>query len=488
MIREVAFSHFFGATPLFSSFRFAFQLPNLTRKLFGEGALTSSFVPVFAKTRELDGDDEAQKLAGGVFAMLAICLTGLLILAEAGLILGGVMSNWKPVWKLAGIMMPYMVLICGTAFLGSTLNVLGYFAIPAIAPMILNVIMIAATWFGGSRMGLAPEDHLVVVALSVLVSGVCQMGLQWWWLARRGMRPQLNLDWSSPRTKRVIHLMLPLMVGVSAVQFNTFADSLIAYFMVKDGRGVAILSYAQYMNNLPLGIFATAIATAIFPMLARHVANRNDKDFMAAVSTGLRTSLFVAIPAGIGLMLVAVPMVRVLFEHGEFSPSDTPRVARAISCYALGMWAYSIQQILVRAFYSLEDNRTPVRISITMLCLNFVLNIILVMTPLREGGVALATATTGTLQGILLAVTLRKRLPAMQWAPLVSMALRCVAASAVMAAVVATLRGWSPLGPILPEHVFFELVACVVGGAAAYLVAARVLKVSELSLILHRRR
>ena len=406
------------------------------------------------------------------------------LLVEGGLLIAGWAMGWSHVLRMTAVMMPYMVLICVTAFLGGTLNVLNRFAAPALAPMILNVVIIATAWVAGRVTELDESVHLTLIAYSVVFAGALQLASQWIWLRAIGYRVAFNFDWSAPRVRKVMRLMVPLVFGASAIQFNTFADSLIAQFMVPDGRGLSVLGYAQYINHLPLGIFSTALATAIFPMLSRRAAAGDRTGFAEVAQTGVRTTLFIALPAGVGLILIASPLIRVLYEHGEFGPADTARVSRALSLYCLGMWAYSLQQILVRAFFAMEDNRTPVRISMAMLGLNFVLNICLVLTPLREAGVALATAITGAIQAVLLAVALRKKVAHMHWRGVAGTTIKACVATAIMALAVWTLRGDSPWGTILPGGDVLRLAALVVAGGTTYVLAARLLGMKELGLIL----
>ena len=314
LIRETGFSHFFGASPLFSAYRVAFQIPNLARRLFGEGALTSSFIPVFTRTLETEGDLQGKQLAGAVFTLLTTILIGLLVLIETGLLVASFFVQ-GPTLTLSAITMPYMVFICVTAFFGGVLNGLHRFAAPAIAPILLNVVSISAIWIGGSILHLQTYTHLILISCSVLVSGVLQLGLQLAWLRSCNFTIRVNWGWSSPAVQRIVRLMMPMIIGMSAVQLNTFADTLIALFLVEDGRGPAILGYAQYVSHLPLGIFGTALATAIFPLLAKRVAEKDTAGFKQVVEMGLRTSLFIAIPAGVGLILVADPLIQIGRAH-----------------------------------------------------------------------------------------------------------------------------------------------------------------------------
>jgi putative peptidoglycan lipid II flippase len=487
VVREHAYSQFFGASPLLSAFRVAFQIPNLARRLFGEGALTASFIPVFARFREDDGEESARRLAGGAFTLLTAILLGLLAVGEAGLL---AVMIWQrgPALSLTALLLPYMVLICLTAFFAGILNAEHRFAAPAVAPMLLNIVMIAAVWIGGSILELETYMHLQFVAWSVLFAGVLQLALQLGWLRACRFRLRLTFDWRSSGVRQVMTLMAPMMLGMSALQINTFLDSMIAYFLVPDGKGTAILGYSQYMSNLPLGIFGTAVATAIFPLLARHMARKDHDGFLRSVEAGLRTSLYISLPAGVGLMLLAVPLVRFLFESDQFTPSDTRRVVLALVLYCTGIWAYAVQQMLVRAFHSMQNSRTPVRIACMMVVLNFTLNIVLVQTRLQEAGVALATAITASIQAVMLAIAFNRSLPGLRWRSVMWSTMRCLLAVVLMAAAVSVLRGWSPIGAVLPASDLLHLAACTAAGLAVYYLATRLLGLEEGAIILGKRK
>ncbi len=485
LAREMAYGYFFGISAPLSDFRIAFQIPNLTRRLFGEGALTSSFIPVFAKCRSADGDEAAKRLAGGVLTLVVAILTAMLIVAEVGLLIAQAKSP-HPVLQLTIILLPYMVLICATALLAGVLNSLHRFAAPAIAPILLNVIIIATTWICGEYMELDPHAHLKLIAYSVLVAGILQVVIQVVWLRAIKFRIVANFDWRSPSVQRVVMLIVPMIVGVSAIQLNTFVDSMIAYLLVEDGKGPATLGYAQYLGHLPLGVFATAIATAIFPLLSQRAAESDDDGFAKSFDSGLRTSLFIAIPSAVGLIMIAPLLVRLLYQRGEFTSADTDRVVTALVCYSLGLWAYSLQQIMVRGYYAKENMKTPVRISVAMVGLNFALNILLVKTSLREAGVALATAITAAIQVGLLGVFLKKDICEMRWGSMAWSGLKAFIASAVMAAALWLLDENSTIGTALPINDVVRLMIAVGGGATVFAVVAKILKCDELNILLRK--
>ncbi len=478
VFREYAFSHFFAATPLMSSFTIAFLVPNLARKLFGEGALTSSFIPIFSRIREQDGDEDAKKLAGSVFTLLTAVLTVLLILAELGLLITS-RFTWGPTLSLTAILMPYMVMICVTAFFGGVLNSLNRFAAPAIAPMLLNVVLIASIWGSAAVMDVDMNTQLRLIAYSVLAAGLLQVGLQVWWLNSCGFRIKPNFNWSSTAVRQIMVMMGPMIVGLSGVQVNTFFDHIIAAKWVEDGQGPAILRYSQYISHLPLAVFGTALATAIFPLLSQRRAQKDHEGFAEVVEMGLRTAVFISVPAAVGLIMVANPVVRIICEHGLFTKADTVRVVTAIHWYCLPICAFAAMHIMVRAFYSLEDSKTPMRISLFNLVLNLALNVALVFR-FKEAGVAMATAITGNLQAIMLAVCLRKRIPDIPWRPVASTAIRSLLAVAVMIGAILALRSVFSLGE------WSDFILSTIAGALSFAVAAKLLKLEEMRILLRR--
>ncbi|GJM23833.1 MAG: putative lipid II flippase MurJ [Phycisphaerae bacterium] len=485
LAREMAYGYFFGISTQLSEFRIAFLIPNLTRRLFGEGALTSAFIPVFAKCRNSDGDEAAKRLAGGVVTLVAVILTTLLVFAEIGLLI----AQWnspRPVIHLTIILLPYMVLICLTATLAGVLNSLHRFAAPALAPILLNVIIIGTTWFGGKWLDLNQQDHFILIAFSVLAAGVVQVTIQVLWLKSINFSIIPNFDWRSPQVMRVIKLTIPMIVGASAIQLNTLIDSLIAYLLVKDGEGPATLGYAQQLGYLPLGVFSTAIATAIFPLLSERVAEDDEIGFAKSLDSGLRTSLFFAIPSAVGLIMTAPLLVRLAFERGEFNSADSERVVAAMVCYCLGLWAFALQQILVRGYYAKENTKTPIRISLAMVGLNFLLNIILVQTALREAGVALATAITASLQVGLLAMCLRNNICEFRWASTAWSGFKACVAAAVMAGVLWLLSESSGVGSTLPIGDGLRLALSVAVGAIVFAIVSRILRCDELDILMRK--
>lgn len=483
LAREYAYSHFFGIDPLFSGFRVAFMVPNLARALFGEGAISSAFVPVFTEVLQKDGRERARDLAGTAFALLGGLLCALTLLIEGGVLLAQLVHH-SDTLKLTAIMLPYLVLICLAGFSGGMLNALNRFGVPAAAPMLLNAIIIAVTAVGGLLLGLNMTQLAYATAFGVLVAGVAQFGGQIIEMRRAKCSPRLNLRWRDPDLRRILVLMLPMIVGLSALQLNVLADNLVALAFVPDGRGPAVLGYAHMLYHLPQGVFSIALATAIFPLFSARAAERDHAGLARAFESGIRVSLFIALPASLGLILLAEPIVSLIYQHrgGRFGPEATRYVSRAVICYSLGLWAFSIQPILARAFYALQDAKTPVRVGVISVALNLVLNLILVF-PLAEGGIALATSFASAVQVIWLSRSLRRRLPEVRWGQVVAGFARTALAVAAMSAFLWVIQRPAALGQ---SSYLLLLAVAIPGGVAVFAATSFALRCREASELLSR--
>jgi putative peptidoglycan lipid II flippase len=483
LVREIAFSYFFGILPLFSSYRVAFMVPNLARRLFGEGAMASSFVPVFTEVLHKDGRDRARALAGTAFTLLGagLCALALVIMIGLGI------AHWlrpSPTLHLTIIMMPYMVLICLAGFAGGMLNSLNRFGVPAAAPILLNVVLILVLVVGGIAAGLDRHTLVYAVAIGVLVAGVLQFGAQLVEMRRADCWPKLNLLWRDPDLRRILALMGPMVVGLSAMQLNVLADNLIALFFVPGGRGPAVLGYAHMLYHLPQGVFGIALATAIFPLLSAKAAQQDHVGLARTFESGIRVSVFIALPASLGLILLADPIVALVYQHrgGQFGPEATDHVSRTLIFYCLGLWAFSVQPTLARAFYALQDARTPVRVGVTTVALNLILSFVLVF-PLAEGGIALATAIASAIQVVWLAAAFKRRLAEVHWPAVVA----GLAKTAVAVAVMSAFLIWLPRTSLLNSASdLILLVIAIPGGAALFALTARLLRCQELSELLSR--
>ena len=498
LLRVGVLSRLFGTDAVLGNFYFAFLIPNLFRRLAGEGALAAAFLPEYQKEHDRD-PEAAQALAGLTAGALLGVLGVIVLLAECVLFMFAAMpeSPSTTIW-LTMIMLPYAPLVCLVALLGAMLQVHGRFGPTAAAPIILNVCLAGAA--GLFWWHLSPDDaqgRLVVAASmsgAVVFAGLLQAA--WSWIALR-RRTRLTLDRSGlPGVRRVLGAMAPMLLGLGALQLNTLIDGFIAnwpnlsssdtVFGVAyplDEHAMTTLTFAQRLYHFPLGVFGIAVATAIYPLLAARAGDL--AAFGSTVRRGLRLVFFIGLPAGVGLMLVRQPLTAIVLEGGNFSQTDTDRVAFVVLGYATSIWAYSAVQVLTRAFYAREDRATPVRLAVSMIALNLTLNLILIWTPLQEAGLAWSTAVSATLQAVLLWWLLHRKTGALFNGAMLRSLLRTVALTGVMSVAVggsvlalgdgANWVGW-----------LWRLGVCVLVGAVSFGGLALLLRMPELSWAMGR--
>lgn len=503
--RDMACAALFGAGMVWDAFSFAFRVPNLFRRLFGEGALSAAFVPAVSQCLEQDGLREAGRMAGLVGGALIVVLSALVALGELVIAAIAVAAGPGPRWGLAllltAVLLPYALLICLTAFLSATLHALRRFAAPALAPALLNVCWIAAVLLVAPVISPAPRMRILVVALAVVTAGVLQVALQLTALRRAGFRWRPLFQLLDPYVRRVAVSMVPVALGLAAFQLNVLLDGVIAISLAgPEGEvglrlgGMAlpypmrvgansVLYYANRLMQMPLGVFGVALATAVFPALSRQAAGRDWKGFSASVTRGLRLVMFIGIPAGVGLILLRRQAVSLLFERGAFTAGMTSRTAFVLVFYSAGLWAYCALHLLVRAFYGLQRPGVPARLAAAMVGLNLALNLVLVW-PLREAGLALATAVCAALQVVVLLDKLRRTVPLEGLAPLgVTLGKTCCAAAAMAVVAWGALQLLSGQPPSLATRLVRVLVPAG-AGFLTYVLAAGVLRAEELHMVL----
>ena len=486
LVRDAVFASVFGAGWAASAFSLAFMVPNLFRRLFGEGALSAAFIPVFTDVRQQGNGQRASRLAGTVLVGVAILLAVLVLLGE------GVVAGLKPLveptprneltLRLAAVMLPYALLICAVALMGGLLNVLGHFAAPAGAPIVLNLCIISAIAAGVWVGGLDVETHLTWLAVGVLIAGVLQLALQWLAVRARGFQIHLALDVRDEAVRRIAWLTGPMALGLAVVQINALADVLIAYVFVPHGGAPNKLYLAQRLYQFPMGVFLIALTTAIYPQFSRMATDRDRVGFGDSIVRGLRMVIFIGLPASAGLILMREPLVALLFEHGKFLHADTTRTASILLFYAAGIWAYGLQMMLGRGFYALQDSKTPVRIAMAMVVLNLALNLILVhvLPEPQERGLALATAICAVIQSAWLAAVLSSRVGHVHWAGLWRQLMRVAVATIGMTAACLAIARFLGPRPVV------QVAGVLVVGVVTYVAASRLMKIEELRDLLRR--
>ncbi len=508
LVRDIAYGHFFGAGGLLDAWIIAFRIPNLSRRLFGEGAASASFVPIYSEVLYQDRE-KAAMLLNTVVTVLFVILSSLVILGEAiiwfyyGLF--AEKSETKLILSLSSIMLPYMLFVCMVAILAGILNVHRHFARPALAPIVLNIFIIGTILFTGWLLKLNSREQLFYVAVAVLVAGLMQIAIQIQPLRRSGIsiRPAWHVH--SESFKKILLLMGPMILGLTVTQINTLADDLIAWwFSGSEEKGrffeflgaqiqypmwrgsVSHLYYAQRLYQLPLGVLGISLATAIFPVMSADAARKDLAALRITISRGIRGTVFVALPATIGMIMVARPLITAAFEHGRFTGADTNMVVTTLFFYALGLCAYFAQQILARAFYSMQDSKTPMRSALIAVFANFLLNLTLIWF-LGRAGLAASTAVCAYIQVIILTLVLRTRLGHSILDGLPVTLVKTLVATAVMwfvgAAFIFLMKG-------LPDGRLFNVLrlgVVVPSAVAVYVLCAKLLHIEMLSLFVGKK-
>jgi len=493
----------FGANRATDSFWTAFRVPNVFRRLFGEGALSAAFVPVFTETAEHQGWEKARIVLANCAGVLAILLGGIVVLIELGLVCALIFfpGQWDRtlLLHLTMIVLPFMITICLLALGSAGLNCKGHFAYPAFAPIILNVFLIAGAGTVLALGGKGQSWGLFALCGSVLAAGVVQLIGVIWLLRRVNLAALPTIRPLLAETRRIAALTIPMMIPMGLTQLSSLFESFYAWFMTATQTNPALtmlghtfarplepgvvtcLYAAERLYNFPLGIFAISLGTAVFPLLSRYAARGDTAALRETTNRSLRASLFLGIPPGVALMILAKPAAVLIYRHGDFTPADAGRSALILQMYCLGMWAYFARHILLRAFFAQKDVATPLKISCILAVANILLVAVLVFTPLGAGGIGLATAITAAGGTLLFSWVLHRRWGKIGLAQIVSSLVRILIATGLMGATIATVQYFlAPGGELTKRSAALSVTASVVSGGIVFLTAAVVLRCREL--------
>lgn len=427
LLRDVSLAAVFGSSPAMDAYVVAFTIPNLFRSLFGEGALSAAFVPVFSDTLEKSGREQVWIFALRMLSLLALTLA---ILTLVGFLIITLAASFLPlsprfllIGKLLRIMLPYMFFICLSAFFSAMLNALHKFALPAAVPVILNLTIIFTLWCLCPKLPAEGDTRIKMVAWSILFAGFFQALTPLCSLRRQGFRLRRDTNWRDQRVQKVLQLMAAAAVGVGVTQINVLCDRLIAL-----GLGESCPSYLYYAERLiflPLGVFATSIGVVLLPVFSRQTAQADPGHMRATLNYALRQVLFITLPAAAGLLFLAHPIVQVMYRQGGFSAVDARHTAIALACYAPGLVMFSLLKVLVPYFYAQKDIRTPVLVGIVCSVINIVLSLIL-MYPLSYAGIAVATVIASIIQVASLIIIIHKRKGSHGWSRIALTGLRLI--------------------------------------------------------------
>ena len=478
LVRDIVFARFFGASLIMDAFLVANRIPNMLRRFFAEGAFSVGFVPVMARYREGQDHEDARGFVDAIAGTFGLILFGVTLLGviAAPLIVAAVAPGFigdDGRYDIATLMLrftfPYLFFVSLTAFAGGILNTYGRFAIPAFTPVLLNVVLI------GFAVGLAPtlEEPGMALAYAVFTAGLLQLLFQIPFLMQIRVLPRPRWHFRHEGVQRVAKLMMPAIFGSSVAQINVLLGGIIASLL---GVGkISLLYYSDRLMEFPLGLFGIALATVTLPYLSRQAANRADEEFSATLDWSIKLVTLISIPAAIGLVVLAEPLVATIFFGGVFTKHDVQMTALALQAFAIGLIGFSFVKILAPAYFAREDSRTPVRFALIALAVNFLLSVVLAWYLTRIGfvgthaGLALAISVAALVNALLLYRGLRRDgiiRPSSGWGGL---AIRFVLANVVLYAVLVALgrplEWWLATG-VAGRITWLSLT--VVAGAAGY--------------------
>jgi len=489
LAREIVARSYFGVEGSgINAFTVAFQIPNLVRTLVADQALSSAFVPVFSELIEKGERARAWRVASTLFWLLLLglgALTALFILLAPLVVAPFDVADEELATTLARILFPIVTLLGVFGIVVGVLNSYEHFTVPALTPVLWNLAIIVGLVIGVPRAdGEAAE--LYVYAVSILVGTVLQVLLPVPWLRGRDDRLRVALDWRDPAVKRVFVLMGPVALGLGLINFNTIVGTLFAARLIDPNLAPAAIDAAFRIYMLPQGMFSVAVATVLFPALSRLAARNDVAGFRHTLGLGLRQIAFLLVPASVASAVLAEPIVRLLYERGEFDADQTPVVAGALAAFSLGLTFNGMMLMLNRGFFSLQAPWTPTLVAIG----NLVLNTALYAAFYRLGtwGIPLAISVANVAATAALVVLLRRRVGRLELATTAASMLRVTGAGAALAA--AAFPVWFVLDHALGRSLAGQLLslsAALAAGAGAYLVSCRLLGVRELEALLSLR-
>ena len=488
-LRDMIVAGIFGAGMATDAFFVAFRIPNLLRRLLAEGSLTVSFVPVFTDYLKNKNRNEAQKLANVTFSAASVLLV---FVSIAGIILAPLVVTVMapgfiksaPLYDLAvyltRLMFPYNFVSSLVALCMGILNSLRHFAAPALAPVVLNISIILSALFLRDVF----HPSIVALAIGVVFGGILQLAMQFPFLLRMDVNLRPDFHFNHPGLKRIGTLMLPASFGAAIYQINVFVGTILASLLPTGS--VAFLYYADRIVELPLGVFAIAVGTATLPSFSQQASQGKLEELKKTISFSLRFLLFITIPATVALIALRVPIISVLFERGEFNVQATIQTARALLCYSLGLWAFSVMRIIVSAFYSLKDTKSPMKAAIVALIVNAALSAAL-MFPLKHAGIALATSIASSVNVIMLWVILKARMGKILDRRFYRSLTRTSLSSLIMLAVILSVNlfyPWDTAGPFNARLI--HLAICVILGLVSFFAAACIVRSPEVEVVMEK--
>ena len=484
-VRDLVLAMTFGASAPADAFFVAFRIPNIQRRILGEGAVSAAMVPVYGEYLHTKNEEETQKFASNLFNIqfTVLVLTSVAIVVFAPYLILAFApgftdepEKFELTVTLTRWMGPYLTLVGMSAFCMGLLNTHGVFALSSAAPILVNLCMVA----GALILSPYLEQPIMGLAIGVLVGGTLQFLVQFPTTLRKGLKLSTIYNWKHPGIIKVGKLLGPAILGFGVYEINLLVDTLLASLLA--GGSVSYLYYANRLVQLPLGVFGVALGVAILPMLTGQAARKEIEELRETLAFGIRLILFITVPASVGLILLSFPIVNTLWERGEFLRSTTEGTQFALIFYSLGLCAFAGTKVIVSAYYSFQDTKTPMKIGIYAMILNVGLAVIL-MGPLKHGGIALATSLSSIFNAAALVFLMRKKLGRMGGRSIVRSLAQLIIASTVMGLSVFYCNQWlfDPQSPLLERLII--LLAEIILGVLIYIVISRLMDNSELKFL-----
>ncbi|HEY5705559.1 MAG TPA: murein biosynthesis integral membrane protein MurJ [Terrimicrobiaceae bacterium] len=489
LVREMLFAGLFGSA-LMGIFTIAFRAPNLLRDLFAEGALSTAFITVFSQKIEKEGNRSAWSLASKMMTLTAIFMSGVSLLGVifAKELIGILAPGFAPqdarlTIQLTQIMYPFILLVSLAALVMGMLNAKNVFGVPAMASSFFNIGSIAGGvlfgWLFDPGFG---EKALTGLAIGTLVGGLLQFAVQLPSLRRVGYKFRPDLRWRDPGIRKILLLMVPSAIAASAVQINVMVNSSFASFIGKEA--VSWLNFAFRLMQLPIGVFGVAVATITLPVVSRIAVHSDRSEFGPTLGKAMRLAVFLTLPSAVGLFFLAQPIIGVIYERGEFKPTDTLQTGLALQFYSIGLVAYSCIKVLSPAFYAIDKKWTPMCVSFAAIGLNFCLNYFFIFRlGLGQRGLALATSLSATANFLALYLLMRHDARTLETRRFLGAVVRCGLASAALGLVCWLGADYSAswLGnPSLLRRAA-ALLAVIACAGSAYLIVCFALRVEEVT-------
>ena len=488
LIREMVAGYYFGSRGPINAFTVAFQIPNLIRILVADAALSGAFVPVFSELLEKGERVRAWRVASTLLWLLLLGLSAItaIFILLAPVIMPPLTSGYDDLTvTLSQILFPIVVLLGASGIIVGILNAYDEFSIPALTPVAWNLVIIAGLAIGVPRAQ-TTDAELYVYAVSIVIGTIVQVLLPIPWLRGLDGRLRRVLDWRDPAVWRVFKLMIPVTVSLGLINLNAVIGTFVAATYIDPTIAPNAIDKAFRIYMLPQGMFSVAVATVLFPALSRLSTRADWEGFRSTVATGLRQIAFLLVPASVVCAVLAEPIVRLVYQRGEFTPDQTPIVASALAAFSLGLAFNGAMLLLNRAFFSLQAARIPTLVAAGNLFFNGLLYVLLY----RVGvwGVPLAISIANIAGALALVLLLRRRIGRLELGRTFGALVRISAASAVLGAVAYGV--WRVLDDVLGRDFVGQVVSVgcgVAAGGLAYLAACRLLRVREIDTLLSLR-